>query len=130
MSAPTVASTLSAILQRCQSSLVDSALVHQIDAAMLRELEDEEEELMRRDAAMPENETDENLDDEFMEEEDFVAATASASAEKGREQNQHQHQHQQDVNNNSLAFERGLQRMRELNKRSSSSQSNNSGRDR
>lgn len=120
---PTVASTLSAILQRCQSSL-DSALVHQIDAAMLQELEDEEEELMRN-ATIPENETDENLEDEFMEEDDFVAAATE------RTLSQHQHHQHQDVNNNSLAFERGLQRMRELNKRSvgSTGSSNQSDQD-
>lgn len=120
---PTVASTLSAILQRCQSSL-DSALVHQIDAAMLQELEDEEEELMRN-ATIPENETDENLEDEFMEEDDFVAAATEKTL------SQHHHHPHQDVNNNSLAFERGLQRMRELNKRSvgSTGSSNQSGQD-
>ena len=106
----TVASTLSVILQRCQSS-IDDALAQQIDAAMLQELDDEEE--LMRDATIPdENETDENLDDEFMEEDDFVATEKALT---------------QDVNSNSLAFERGLQRMRELNRRHVSNHYNNTG---
>jgi len=103
--------TLSAILQRCQSS-IDGVLAQQIDAAMLQEIEDDEE--LMRDAAIPdENETDENLDDEFMEEDDFVATekallggteTASAGA---------------------LSFESGLQRIRELKRRHVSHHYNN-----
>lgn len=98
--ASAVAQTLSVILQRCPSS-IDGALAQQIDAAMLQELDDEEE--LMRDATIPdENETDENLDDEFMEEDDFVVTEKALN---------------QDVNSDSLAFERGLQRMRELNRR-------------
>ena len=59
----TVALTLSVILQRCQGSL---------EGTLLQELDDEEE--LMRDTTIPdENETDENIDDEFMEDDDFVA---------------------------------------------------------
>lgn len=97
----TVASTLSVILQRCQGSL---------DGTMLQELDDEEE--LMRDATIPdENETDENIDDEFMEDDDFVATEKALDHE---------------VTSNSLAFERGLQRMRELNRRHVSQHYSNS----
>jgi hypothetical protein len=57
----TVASTLSVILQRCQGSL---------EGTLLQELDDEEE--LMRDTTIPdENETDENIDDEFMEDDDY-----------------------------------------------------------
>ena len=94
--------SLSSILQRCQSSL-DGVLAQQIDAVMLQEIEDEEDEELMRDTIPDENETDENLDDEFVEE-DFV-------------------NHQDNTINNSnefssaLAFESGLQHMRELKRR-------------
>ena len=97
----TVASTLSVILQRCQGSL---------EGTLLQELDDEEE--LMRDATIPdENETDENIDDEFMEDDDFVATEKALDHE---------------VTSNSLAFERGLQRMRELNRRHVSQHYSNS----
>jgi E3 ubiquitin-protein ligase HECTD1 len=105
--------TLSTILQRCQSSL-DGALAQQIDAAMLQEMEDEEEdeELMRD--TIPnndenENETDENIDDEFLEE-DFVnnSSTTTQNVEKVNST---------EFSSNSLALETGIQHMRELKRR-------------
>jgi hypothetical protein len=101
---------LSTILQRCQSSL-DGVLAQQIDAAMLQEMEDEEDEELMRDTIPDENETDENLDDEFVEE-DFV-------------------NHQENTIGNSseftsaLAFESGLQHMRELKRRHGANTSHN-----
>jgi hypothetical protein len=101
-SSTAVASALSTILQRCQSS-IDGDLAQQIDDTMIHELEDEEE--IMRNAAMPdENETDnENVEDEFMEDDDFLATEKALNTSE--------------VNSNSLAFERGLQRLRELKRR-------------
>ena len=94
---------LSSILQRCQSSL-DGVLAQQIDAAMFQELEDEEDEELMRDAIPDENETDENLDDEFMEEE--IVSNNEKCANGNNE-----------LSSNSLAFESGLKRTRELKRR-------------
>lgn len=94
---------LSSILQRCQSSL-DGVLAQQIDAAMFQELEDEEDEELMRDAIPDENETDENLDDEFMEEE-IVSNNEKCSNGNN------------ELSSNSLAFESGLKRTRELKRR-------------
>jgi len=100
--------TLSVILQRCQSS-IDGVLAQQIDAAMLQEIEDDEE--LMRDAAIP-DETDENIDDEFMEEEDF-AQTEKALLSGVNE-----------ISAGALAFESGLQRIRELKRRNVSNNNN------
>ena len=84
---------LSTMLQRCQSSM-DGVLEQQIDAAAMLQEIDDEEEIIRDSAIADENETDENIDEEFMED------------ELENEKNSHE-----------VNFDAGLQRMRELKRR-------------
>jgi len=66
---------VSAILQRCKTSVIDGALSCPIDSNLLPDVEDEDE---MRDAIGDENETDENIDDDLMDEDNDYSSTKAS----------------------------------------------------
>jgi hypothetical protein len=66
---------VSAILQRCKTSVIDGALSCPIDSNLLLDVEDEDE---MRDAIGDENETDENIDDDLMDEDNDYSSTKAS----------------------------------------------------
>jgi len=82
-----------------------------MSAAIMQDQLEEEEELMRDVVPEQQYQPEENLEDEFMEEEEEEEDEEDEEEEFGNKVSG------QEMTGDTLAFERGLQRMRELNRR-------------